>query len=294
MNKYELNKILHKLNKNIFESNKNKSSHWIRHTRKMNDILNISKNYFFGSYEKKSYKEFLYFFLRRIVFGNKIFETKLYRDFKIIFNKMNRTIDADVIRHIFTFNTISKYIEPKSICIIGDGKLNGVLSANLMFPKAKLYNVNLSEVLMHDLVILNKTNLKIKEEVNLVEKIDQEVNNKQLELIPSNFKNYLLNKKIDLFVNMASFQEMGKSEIADYFKIMKNNNAMLYCCNRDYKKLVGGEEIYFSEYPFNDAEKIFWESCTWHKKYYSLKYPFIRKFPSNVLHCLVKFSNKFN
>jgi hypothetical protein len=293
MNEYELKKKLEKLNKNIFESNKNKSSHWVNHLGNIDDILDINKNHGFGSYEKKSYKEYLYFFLRRMVFGNKIFKTKLYKKLKIIFDKVNRAIDADTIRHIFTFDSISKYIEPKSICIIGDGKLNGVLCSHLMFPEAKIYSINLSEILMHDLVILNKTNLKIKKEVTLIENVNQEDNSK-LNLIPSNFKNYLLNKKIDLFVNIASFQEMRKSEIADYFKIIKNNHATLYCCNRDYKKLVGGEEIYFNEYPFNDSERIFWESCIWHKKYYSLRYPFIRKFKADILHCLVKFSNKTN
>ena len=294
MKEHELKKILEKLHKNIFESNKNKSSHWLNHTSDIDDILNISKNYHFGSYEKKSYKEFFYFFLRRIVFGNKVFKTRLYRNYKIIFDKINRTIDDDAIRHIFTFNCIGKYIEPKSICIIGDGKLNGLLSAHLMFPEAKLYSINLSEVLMHDLVILNKTNLKIKKEITVIEKIDQEDDNKQLKLIPSNFKNYLLNKKIDLFININSFQEMRKNEITNYFKIIKNNHAMLYCCNRDYKKLVGGEEIYFNEYPFNDSKKIFWESCMWQKKYYTMRYPFIRKFKPDILHCLVKFSDKFN
>ena len=45
MNEYELKKKLEKLNKNIFESNKNKSSHWVNHLGNIDDILDINKNH---------------------------------------------------------------------------------------------------------------------------------------------------------------------------------------------------------------------------------------------------------
>ena len=34
---------------------------------------------------------------------------------------MNRQIDNDAIRHIFIFNLLKKHINPKKICVIGDG-----------------------------------------------------------------------------------------------------------------------------------------------------------------------------
>jgi len=285
-----IKKNLLKLNLNIKKSNKNKSSHWQKHITYNNQFFDINKNHGFGSYENKSYKEIIYFILKRLVFKRKIFKTLLYRNLKNFFDSINRTVDADAIRHCFTLNLLKKYINPRSICIIGDGKLNGVLSAHLMFPLAKIYSVNLSETLAHDLLILNKLNLKIKNNVKIVDNLNCFTDSSKLVLVPSNFKKILMNKKIDLFINIASFQEMTEKEIKNYFKIVKNNKAMLYCCNREYKKLIGGEEIYFCRYPFSNSKIIFWENCPWHKKYYSLRYPFIKKFPNNVIHALVKFS----
>lgn len=282
--------IIKKLKSNIKNTEQNKSSHWHKHTRNIEEYLDITKNYGFGSYEKKTYKEFFYIILRRLVFGNKVFKTKLYKQCKTIFDKDKRVIDADIIRHIFSYNIIKNYVNPKSICIIGDGKLNAVLCSHLMFPDAKIYSINLSEVLIHDLLILDKLNLKIKSKISLVENVETEEDENSLNIVPSNFKKYLMNKKIDLFINVASFQEMTKVEINNYFEIIKSNKSLLYCCNREYKKLVGGEEIYFDEYPFSNSKILFEEDCQFYKKYYSPRYPFIKKFPGNIKHCLVKFS----
>ena len=44
---------------------------------------------------------------------------------------MNRQIDTDALRHIFTFQLLKKYSNAKNICIIGDGKCNFVLEIML-------------------------------------------------------------------------------------------------------------------------------------------------------------------
>ena len=100
----------------------------------------------------------------------------------------------------------------------------------------------------------------------------------------------MLNKDIDLFVNIASFQEMTIDEIENYFRIIKSNNPLFYCCNREYKKLVGGEELYFDSYPWGNITKKFNEDCPWHQKLYQVKYPFIKKYDGNIKHCLIDYS----
>jgi len=127
--------------------------------------------------------------------------------------------------------------------------------------------------------------------VTLVENLNTYSQNNKLFLIPANNKKFLMNKKIELFINIASFQEMTTNEINEYFQIIKNNKSKLYCCNREYKKLPDGEEIYFEKYPFSNSKKIFWENCSWHQKLYSLKPPFIHKYDGNVKHCLVDFND---
>ncbi len=282
--------IIKKLVDNIKETNLDKSSHWQKYLGENSNYLNEFKQFGFGSYTKKSPKNVAQNLLGKIIFGNKVFKTDTFKKYKLIFDKINRFIDVDTIRHIFTFEKIKKICNPKSICIIGDGKINGVLGAHLTYPYSKIYSVNLSETLINDYLIIKKINTVLKDTVELVDDINFKNTDKILCLVPSNFKRFLLNKNIDLFISMASFQEMTTNEVSNYFEIIKNNNSKLYSCNREYKKLPGGEELYFDRYPWENSKKIFWEDCPWHQKFYSLRPPFIRKYDGNVKHCLVDFS----
>ena len=85
---------------------------------------------------------------------------------------------------------------------------------------------------------------------------------------------------------------MTFSEIENYFDIIKNNKSLLYCCNREYKKLIGGEELFFDKYPWANGKKIFFEDCTWHKKFYTFRFPFIHFYNGNIKHCLVDYSKQ--
>jgi len=284
----EINKKLSDL---INKTNLNKSSHWSKYLPHNAEYMNELSHLGFGSYTKKNVKNYIYNMLTKIIFGNAILKTKTYNAYKSIFDEINRYIDIDTIRHIFTFEKLKEYVNPKSICIIGDGKINGILGAHLTFPTAKIYSVNLAEVLINDNLILEKTNNNLKKSVTLVKDLNIYSQNNMLFLIPSNNKKFLMNKKIELFINIASFQEMTTHEISEYFEIIKNNKSKLYCCNREYKKLSGGEELYFKKYPFSNSKKIFWEDCPWHQKFYSLKPPFIHKYDGNIKHCLVDFHN---
>jgi hypothetical protein len=274
----------------INKSNLNKSSHWKKYLPENSDYLNEFAHFGFGAYTKKNFKNYIYNILIKIIFGNTIFKTETYNSYKIVFDEINRFIDVDTIRHIFTFEMLKKYINPKSICIIGDGKINGILGAHSTFPNAKIYSVNLPEVLINDNLIIDKTNIDLKKSVTLVEDVNTHSEDSKMFLIPSNNKRFLMNKKIELFINIVSFQEMTNYEINEYFEIIKNNKSKLYCCNREYKKLPGGEELYFEKYPFLNSKKLFWENCPWHQKYYSLRPPFIHKYDGNIKHCLVDFS----
>jgi len=131
--------------------------------------------------------------------------------------------------------------------------------------------------------------INLKNSIKLVESENDTLDNKQLYIIPSNLKGFLRNKKIDLFINIVSFQEMTVDEIRNYFEIILQEKSKLYCCNREYTKLPGGEEICFNEYPWNGyTKKHFWEECPWHIKYYTFKPPFIFRYPK-IMHCLVSF-----
>jgi len=282
--------IIKKLLDNIKYTNQNKSSHWIKYLNNSSDFKNKFKSMGSGGYTKKSFKDIPYKFLQKIIFGNKIFYSNIYKKYKILFDEENRFIDTDTIRHIFTFEKIKDIPNLRRICVIGDGKLNGILGAHLTFPNSEIFSVNLSETLINDYIILKESHCELKNSLSLVDNLDFKINDKKLYLIPSNLKNFLLNKNIDLFINIASFQEMNINEVDQYLKIIKNNKSKLYCCNREYKKLPGGEELYFNKYSWGDFKKYFWEDCEWHQKYYSLKFPFIHRYDGNIIHCLVDYS----
>ena len=132
-----------------------KSSHWEKYLNEKSNFKNKFDQMGFGSYTIKSYKNILHYFLKRIIFGKEIFKSATHKKYKYLFDKKNRYIDLDTIRHIFTFELLKKYIYPKKICIIGDGQANGVLGAHLIFPKAKIFSINLSETLINDYIIMN-------------------------------------------------------------------------------------------------------------------------------------------
>ena len=284
------NDIINRLVENIHKTDEYKSSFWREFLPKNADYLNQFSSLGTGGYTKKSIKDYIYNLLARKIFDKHIFKSKTYSAYKSVYDKISRSIDADTIRHIFTFEKLKLHSNPKSICIIGDGKLNAVLGAHLTFPDAKIYSVNLSEVLINDYLILEKTNIDLKNSITLIDNLNLKIEEKKLNLVPSNFKNFLLNRDIELFVNIVSFQEMTPNEVNNYFDIIKNNKSQLYCCNREYKKLPDGEELYFERYPFSNSKKIFWEDCPWHRKFYSLKPPFIHNYDGNIKHCLVDFS----
>ena len=100
---------------------------------------------------------------------------------------------------------------------------------------------------------------------------------------------------IDMFINIASFQEMDAPVINHYFDEMRaiahKRDVALYCCNRQEKQLPDGTIIKFTKYPWKTDDKIIVdELCPWHQHYYSLLPPFYRLYDGPHQHRLVTLS----
>ena len=121
-----------------------------------------------------------------------------------MFDEVSRQIDVDTIRHIFTYEKLKKEINPKKICIIGDGKCNGILGAHLTFPEAIIFSVNLSETLINDYIILNDLNIDIKNSIHLITNINDKLNHNKL-------VDYCLTDDMDVF-------PCGSLKVARFFK----------------------------------------------------------------------------
>tara|TARA_E500000178_G_C16989107_1_gene739895 strand:- start:233 stop:1168 length:936 start_codon:yes stop_codon:yes gene_type:complete len=107
-------------------------------------------------------------------------------------------------------------------------------------------------------------------------------------------QNYSLIKEFDLSIafNMVSFQEMTLGVIDSYFQVMresKGSQTYLYCANRVEKTLPDGEITRFSEYPWAEGDRIFFdELCPWMQKYYSAKPPFYHNYDGPIQHRLIQ------
>ncbi len=246
-----------------------------------------------GSYtEVKFFKKYLHLFFQVLIYGLKIFNTKEFKIYRNLFKQLNRQIDEGVIRHIFTLKILNDYqLINNKICVIGDGQLNfvgGLLKINN--KNLKIYSINLVEMLIHDYLSIKEKKLLEDKYIKVVnKKEDLEDNNVKLFLIDASKCELLKNIGINLFVNIASMQEMTLSFVSKYFDIIKSNKSHFYCCNRKYKKLPGGEELIFNEYPWGDGTFIFKEKCKWHDRYYESKFPYIKKHYGEHLHALIKY-----
>lgn len=285
--------VINEIKSFIDENDKEKSSHWQKLLSNRKIANDIKGNYGFGQYKEfNRFSDIYHKLMQNFVFGKDLKKIEEYKLIKNYYRKFNRQLESDVIRHIYTFNLLNKYkVLKNNVAIIGDGKANFILGSKIINPSLKLFSINLPEILINDLLILIKSNLFTSEEICVVKNnTDLDKKSVKLFLIPANKSNLLRSKKIDLFVNLASFQEMNYEQINNYFDIIKSNKSYLYNCNREEKILPDGKKIKYKNYPFEDAEILFKEECEWHKKIYLTNYPFVKKYDGSHLHSLCKFN----
>tara|TARA_X000001036_G_C20548652_1_gene753430 strand:- start:490 stop:1059 length:570 start_codon:yes stop_codon:yes gene_type:complete len=179
-----------------------------------------------------------------------------------------------------------------NICVIGDGKgnfIHGILDIKNI---KKIYSVNLPQSLIQDYLIFKKYN-------SIDSKLIKVVNNNEdlldesckVFLIPAENKRLLHDQKINLFVNMFSFQEMPLSETHEYIDVMLSNSAYLYSLNREKKVMFDGEVISYYDYGIQDKGKIIFEKeAEFVKKFYNLQFPFIHNKNGKAISTLAAFT----
>ena len=111
---------------------------------------------------------------------------------------------------------VEKYIKnSKKICVIGDGKLNFLLGANLLNSNSQLFYINLPEVLINDYLVMKEMKFLDGEKIEVIENLDtvNYSNKTKLYLIPASQALFCKNLEIDFFFNSHSMQEMTYDEI---------------------------------------------------------------------------------
>ena len=194
----------------------------------------------------------------------------------------------DLTRMALTVDFLEKNLDSlnfKTITIIGDGygRLGCILK--LKYPNCNIISINLGKTLLFDYFYSYKVFPKLQHKlVHSNKDFVSDFNYVEAERYKS------LSIESDLFINIASMQEMNYEQINDYFSLIKNQTkpTIFYCCNRLLKSLPDGSQISFNNYPWSGLEIIVDELCPWYQKFPSIKPPFVRRFDGPIQHRLVK------
>lgn len=271
-------------------NSKGVSSHWTQHGIQTLHLIDgnveIKGMGGFGDYVSKSLKSYIRNFIH-------IFLTTRYRNkyiksnhidnlAKSISSASNRLHLLDSAKHAIVLEQLisNKVLDKvKVICVIGDGYgyFGNLLSK--YDSNFKIIFVNLGKQLIFDAQITQ--NINTNSNLNLLS-----ISNINEDLMHFNFleaENYHLiaELNIDLFINIASMQEMNKMTVDNDFTYMRASKAPLkffYCCNRIHKVLPDGEEIIFDNYPWKDSQILFEEIPNWYMNYTAQKPPFWRPY----------------
>ena len=96
---------------------------------------------------------------------------------------------------------------------------------------------------------------------------------------------------VDLFVSIASMQEMLPSVIDNYFKYMRSSSrspCYFYCCNRLSKELPDGVLTEFMKYPWGNSDILLDELCPWYQRFPVSRPPFWQSFDGPIQHRLAR------
>lgn len=264
------------------------------------------KGHAFGSYRNKSLINQLKHIPMKILLSYHFRKYHIPKKFlqaqETILNRYGVYGSVDSYKQILSYYTILKTLDNKdkvtpeklsSICIIGDGY--GFLAnfIKLVHPDIRVISVNLGRTLLFDVLYSEKCF----PDVNPLLLITEE--NKDLQLSTSKIvfieaENYSLleNLNVDLFINIASMQEMNPEVINEYIKYMrtsKKSPCYFYCCNRVEKELPDGTLIEFKNYIWENSDNVLIdELCPWYQEYPSVRPPFFRSYDGPVQHRLTK------
>ena len=197
----------------------------------------------------------------------------------------------DITRMALTVDFLQREIgnlDGKTFCLIGDGygRLGSLLKE--VYPTSRIIYINLGKTLLFDYIYSLKAHPCSQ---HLLKRVDSESFADFTYIEAESYQKWKI--EANVFINIASMQEMNFDVIFDYFSLIKSqpSGTYFYCANRISKTLPDGSVIKFHEYPWKDLEILKDELCPWYQKFPSLRPPFLRKFDGPIQHrltCVVK------
>ena len=285
--------------------NKETSSHW-KYWLKQSSIIKKNDKYIINSLaiSTVSKKNLISFFKNLIIslllkfYINKNSVPKyIVKINKSLNDKLNFYFSFDQAKNMIiykTLNTFKVFKKKTFVCIIGDGHGHLGILIKKLHPDVKIIYVNLGKNLLIDsyhyfMIFSNHKPLLLKKH-NL-----NKINDYSMFLIEAENYSLIQSINIDIFINVASMQEMDIKTINNYFMFMRNNpkESFFYCCNRVSKTLADKSVIKFNDYPWSSNDLVFLnEKCDWYTKFPILFPPFWKSFDGEIKHKLVKFKKK--
>lgn len=261
---------------------------------------NLNKPY--KGFHKKVHLSFQWIY--RKMAENSSFFKEIDKKANYITSLQNRANNLDVIRQSLTISFLNMKIDFKNIknaIIIGDGfaSMASLLIENNLVDR--VYLINLRKTLLVDLIYLRKAigDNRFNRELIFIDSKDCIKNLKSRhKFVAIEAENFQLLRYLEkeLVINIASFQEMSKKVIDNYFKYIYNKSGVpfyFYLCNREEKVLPDGEKIIFDNYNFNPEDHIIVnELCPWHQYYYIKYPPFYKKYDGPTRHQIRLVKNK--
>jgi hypothetical protein len=180
-------------------------------------------------------------------------------------------LNFDAVRQALSWAALEPYLAsrgPLTWCVIGDGYgiFSGLIKA--IQPNSTIHLIDLPKTLVFQAVYLQMMHPEASHALGAGPASLDFVYHPAPEL-PE------LRGGIDVFVNIASMQEMGPSEVRRYFDFIRRAGApghLFYCCNRVEKHLPGGEVSRFDDYPWSSGDEVlFDEICPWMKYFFHLR-----------------------
>jgi hypothetical protein len=291
--------IIHHLYKNYYNNSANSevtSSHWKNignhSVQEFNGQL-VLNGYGFGYFRGNTIWNKTYFFIELLL--TKYLEIKFHAD-KIlkkhardICKLSDRLYDFDCLKQVLSLQTISRELNIRNmgtVCIIGDGY--GFMGCLLKkaYPHLKIISVNLGKTLLFD--VHYTASVFKNENFNFISFSRLELKDGFNFLDAENYS-LLENFEADLFINIASMQEMDNSIIRQYFNYIRSskaNSKWFYCCNRVEKKLPDGEVTRIDDYPWGESSKVLEELCPWYQLFPYHRPPFWRSFDGPIKHII--------
>lgn len=276
------------------------SSHWQKYGR--HTTINKTSNGYelkgtgFGDFSKKRWFSSLAKFPTRLYVSAmlKNAPNNIVEAANRIAERTGRATSYDMARMVMTVNLLQKHLgdlNQSRIAIIGDGYGSLGCLLKSLYPLSQIIYVNLGKTLAFD-VYYSGVSEPEKEHKLLVNKEDS----------PSHDFNYIPAELVtnvpisaDIFINVASMQEMNPPTIQQYFKIIRSqpSDVFFYCCNRVEKILPDGTITRFHDYDWHPNDEILIDGlCPWHQFVPMNSPPFIKRFDGPIHHRLVKIKRR--